>query len=71
MSTKITFVKVLEVTETMAPEINFPAYEQINVEIGNDDYCAVITVRDNKRWREYILKQLLELWKNDIQESIF
>ena len=69
MSKEISFLKVPEVTETMAPEIKFPPDQQIKVKLGNNDYYAVITVRDNKKWRKYILDQLLQSWKDNLEEA--
>jgi hypothetical protein len=71
MSKEISFLKVPEVTETMAPEIKFPPNEQFEVKLENNDHYAVITVRDNKKWRKCILDQLLESWIVNLQEVRF
>ena len=71
MSKEISFLKVPEVTETMAPEIKFPPNEQFEVKLENNDHYAVITVRDNKKWRIYILDQLLQLWTDNLESAHF
>ena len=71
MSKEISFLKVAKVTETMAPDVKFPPEKQFEVKLENNDHYAVITVRDNKKWRIYILDQLLQLWTDNLESAHF